>query len=676
MKNPLKFVQDIYLPGLIHAIIIRSPISCGRLEKINCPVLPPSFQLITAQHIPGENNLANFPVPVLADKNLSYIGQPAAILAGPDETKLEELACDINLEYEEDEPSFYRRDFDSKNIIARREILSGDPDRIFGESEKIVSGNYSTGIQEHWYPEPHAAAVQPSPSFENLTVYTATQWPFHVKHSVARVLGWDSEKITVNQTCLAVHLDGKIWYPSLVACHAALACWVTKSPVKIKLTREEDFLYSPKRNKAEIEIKSALGVKGEITATLMQVNLDMGAEAVFEDELIDHSCLGVLGVYQHHSYKIGGFGIRSNIPAQGPMAGFGLALGFFAAERHISGIADSLDLDPAEWRKNNLLEKYHGFVELIDAVAARSDYYRKRASYELLRKRRREEKRGLSGEPLRGIGISTAFQGNGFINSGENGRGNCSVEVSLDKDGSLEIKTNLLSPGIQETWQNLSQEILGVDPALIRFIDNGIDIPDAGPATLSRNIGLLCRRFEYCCTEIRNLRFRDPLPITVRSSAEITGGNDAFAHPGLAAAVVETEIDPVSLEPAIRSISLVADGGKIISRRRAVYTLRTGIIQALSWACREQLRYEDGKIPIELYRCYDIPFPSVTFPINVDFINTDSEVPKGIGELAFSCIPAAYVQAVSQAMDHHFEKIPLTAREIWEAGILKQTENR
>ncbi|GHV32891.1 hypothetical protein AGMMS4952_24120 [Spirochaetia bacterium] len=54
-------------------------------------------------------------------------------------------------------------------------------------------------------------------------------------------------------------------------------------------------------------------------------------------------------------------------------------------------------------------------------------------------------------------------------------------------------------------------------------------------------------------------------------------------------------------------------------------------------------------------------------PIHLDFIWNDTVKAKGIGELPFSCIPAAYVQAVSQAMDYPFEKIPLTARDVWEA---------
>jgi len=118
----------------------------------------------------------------------------------------------------------------------------------------------------------------------------------------------------------------------------------------------------------------------------------------------------------------------------------------------------------------------------------------------------------------------------------------------------------------------------------------------------------------------------------------------------------------------------VVDGGKILNERRARLTLKTGAIQALGWAKREQLCYQKGKIPLECYRDYDIPAPEEIPPIEVDFIWSNNTVHKGIGDLPFCCIPAAYVQAVSQAMDHHFEKIPLGVKDIWEIWKKKNTE--
>jgi len=712
LRDPGEFITDMSVIGMLRAITIRSPVALGSLKEIKCPKLPKAYRLITAENIPGKNSLSNFSVPVLAEHKLSYIGQPVAILVGREKSVLEDLASKIEIDAEEEEPSFSCDTNDPANELVKRDIVSGDPDKALGEGEVILSCTYATEIQEHWYSEPHGALalalVAPTASPEAtpsdkgkkvlaaLTIYTATQWPYHVRLSVSGVLGLDPQNVTVAPTLMTPHLDGKIWYPSLVACHAALAAWITGNPVKIMLKREEDFIFSPKRNRTQIEMCSALNKNGSISSSIIQVHLDLGAHAVFESEIIDHTCLGSLGNCNHDTYKVSGSGVRTNIPPQGPFAGFGLAQGFFAAERHFSYIADTIGQDPAEWRKNNCVKKNQNLapwftlkdtpplLKLIDAAAFMSDYYRKWACYELLRKRRRGEKWESDSISLRGIGISTAYQGSGFLNAGELGTGNCAVEVTLEKNGLLEIKTSMISSGakIPDTWQSLAQEILGVDPSKIRLTGNTMDAPDAGPGTLSRNISSVTRLTEKCFAAIRNQRFRDPLPITVKRAersvkakvSEKKTNSEAFAYPGWAAAVVEIEIDPVSFHPVTKGIWLAVDGGKILNERRSRLTLKTGVIQALGWASREQLCYQKGKIPVECYREYDIPPPEEIPPITVDFIWTNTAVHKGIGDLPFCCIPAAYVQAVSQAMDHHFKKIPLGVKDIWDTWKNKHTE--
>ena len=689
MKNRAEFVADCSFPDMLYAVTVRSPVASGVLSAIVCPELPDSCYLVTAKQIPGKNELADFPVPVLADKQLSYIGEPVALLAGPEELRLKELAARITVIAEPAEAET------AGEVLVKREIVWGEPEKVFQECEKVAGGIYVTGIQAHCYPEPHGAlalAGEGEGPAALMTIRTATQWPYHVGRSVEQVLGWESGSVIVSPAVAATPLDGKLWYPSLVACHAALAAFVAGKPVKLMLTGEEDFLYAPKRNRAEIELRSALGEKGEILASMIRLSLDLGAQGVFKEEIMDHTCLGSLGFYHRPASRIDGVGLRTGIPVQGPLAGFGLSQGFFAAERHASHIAEALGQDPAEWRKSNFLKEKQTLAigthlkhsaplpELIDAAAASSDYYRKWASYELLRNSRRGKSRDFTAESLRGIGIATAFQGSGFLYSGEGG--NCTVEMRLEKDGSLEIKTSLSGSGPEsgpeappELWRNLAQEILGVED--IRFVNATRDAPDSGAATLSRTICVVTRLVEKCCMAIRNQRFRRPLPITIKRSfksvKEAGWGarnieSEAFARPAWGAAVAEIEIDPVSLSPVIRGIWLAVDGGRILSPRRARSALTTATIQALGWTCREQLFYESGKIPLELYRAYDLIAPAEIPAIHIDFMRNDTAAARGLGDLPFCCVPAAYVQAVSQAMDHHFTAIPLGVREIWEAA--------
>jgi CO/xanthine dehydrogenase Mo-binding subunit len=654
LKESPSFVSDFSVPEMLLGITLRSPVSKGTLKSIECPVLKPPYVLIRAQDIPGENKLDGMSVPVLAAEALSYYGEPVALLIGPDKAALEEYAARCRVITDEKIPDFGgnydSRDFtDDEGIFARRNIRIGEPERIFAEAKTVIAGTYRTGIQEHWYTEPTGAAAVFSPNM--ITVHTASQWPFHVRASVSRVLKFNPEKVIVESSRMGKHLDGKIWYPSLLACQAALGSMLTGKPIKIILSREEDFRFSPKRYGAEIRISSALDEEGRITAVEINARADLGAQGIFTDEILDRFCLGVLGSYKQKNILIRGSAVKTNIPPGGPFGGFGMAQGFFAMERHISRIADSLKQEPSEWRKNNFfhqektlaigapIKESASLEQLLDTAEAMSDYRRKWASYELLQGSRWRSGAWDNKEGLRGIGIACAYQGNGLIYTPPGIKGSGGMELTLNKDGTLEIKTSMIPSNdeISEIWKNTAAEILSIDAAAVRIVSASTKgVPDSGPDCLSRNIVVITKLVERCCQNIRKQRFRDPLPITVyRSYSPVKASSwdgkifDAavFSHLSWGAAVVEVEIEPVNYTPKIRGTWLSVDGGRIFSETRARRSLKHEVIQALGWASGEELHYVDGQIPIHYIYDYHISSPRDIPPIQIDFICNDSVIP-------------------------------------------------
>jgi CO/xanthine dehydrogenase Mo-binding subunit len=662
--------------------------------------------LIKAKDIPGKNYLDDTDLPILAGDKLSYIGEPVALLLGPDKNKLEEYFRQCTIIAEEDTPVFSPVDAGPERVAAKRDIRVGDPDTAFAQAVSVVQGTYSTGIQEHWYAEPTGAVAwpieNPGPKSASLVVQTATQWPFHVRRSVAHVLNCAAPKILVKPAITGMHMDGKFWYPSLISCHAALGAWITQKPVRLILTREEDFCFSPKRCGTEMRIASALDEKGKITGVQIDTVVNLGAYGVNADEILEHVNLGSLGVYKVKNIQLYGTALRTNIPPQGPLGGFGLAQGFFAMERHVSYITDILKQDPAQWRAENGIK--NGILplgipaknaptaeQLILSVVKSSDYRRKWASYELLRQSRKQRNSspqespalqwGGKGEGLRGIGVALGYQGSGLLYQGSD-KGSYGIALILEKDGSLEINTTGAGAHYDALWTDIASRILGVDAQMVH-IHCSTEHPDAGPSIMSRNVTVLTRLVEQACLEISKKRFRDPLPISVRKTLrpqknpawkECFSPADnmdysGFARLGWASAIVEVEIDPVEYLPRIRGVRMGVDGGKIIAEDRAVKSLKASVVQALGWAYREQINYVNGVISAEQFDNFDIISPSQIPPVNIEFINRTQDEPKGIGDLPFTCIPAAYVQAVSQAMDHQFQTIPLKAEDIWYAGV-------
>ncbi|MDR2802988.1 MAG: molybdopterin-dependent oxidoreductase, partial [Treponema sp.] len=271
------FVDDINLNHQYFALTIRSHVANRRLKDIHCPALDSHYKLIRAADIPGPNQLVNSSVPILAADRLCYIGEPVAIITGPNNAKLEEIASKIIIEtelYDSDEESprnspvfsitsanveitaqiMLDMETPLKNVSVQKEKnpagnepaapYSSENEADFSETSEseeaniqlknedvFVTGRYRTGIQEHWYSEPHGALAETSN--DGITVHTATQWPDHVKQSVASALCMPASAVSVELAGIGLHFDGKLWYPSLIAVHAALAAVIIKRPVKL-----------------------------------------------------------------------------------------------------------------------------------------------------------------------------------------------------------------------------------------------------------------------------------------------------------------------------------------------------------------------------------------------------------------------------------------------------------
>ncbi|MDR2467336.1 MAG: molybdopterin-dependent oxidoreductase [Spirochaetaceae bacterium] len=576
------FVDDIPVENAYFAVIIRSPVAKGTLVSISCPHLDEEYTIIKASDVPGKNSLFNGCLPLLAQDEVSYIGEPVALLVGPSIIKLEEYAAKCVVIIEETLPEFSIEDaYEAGDIFVRCEFESGYLPKAKGEL--VVEGHYETGIQEHWYSDPHGAIVI-SHSDGSFTIKTASQRPEDVCKEVAQVLGIETIAITLENADLGIHLDGKIWYPSVISSLAALAAFKIKHTVKLQLTREEDYLYSPKRTPSVIHMHSLLTFDGQILETDVLVKIGVGAAGVLGKEILDEVCHSLRTVYKTGKLTIEALAIKTNVPPTGPCAGFGSSLAAFALERHVSKISDILSEESSEWRvlhlKSKLRERFGGAkddgclpYDILNAVAKEANFKRKWAAYELLRERAGKEREQIL--PQRGIGISFSLAGR-------------------------------------------NSETLEEQDAL-----------------------------------------------TARFSAPA------------AACVIEIEIDRVNYEARIRGIWLHIACGRPSGTAKAELVLRRAVLAALGWTSTEKIKFIEGKITPPLCALYELLPPSETPDIHISFAYEDC-LPAcdeaKLGELPFGAVSSAYTQAISQAVNHHFERIPITGQDVWRVISLKKQE--
>jgi hypothetical protein len=372
---------------------------------------------------------------------------------------------------------------------------------------------------------------------------------------------------------------------------------------------------------------------------------------------------------------------------KGAFAGLGMAQGFFAIERHLTRVTDELHISPLHWKlERNIAKQNSAAVKLpigitvkkplairtiIDTVNARSDFGRKWAAYDLLR--RRENPTPVSPIsiedkvlPLRGIGLAIAYQGAGLLyHTGDDPLPHVTAVI---EDGEMTIKCAASKEiGLNSAlWKKRAFDAARSVKS-VRYDDSGNDWGD-DPAILSRDIACITGLVEQAVQGVTAPENRCEARYQSEDVQNWTGkicDQKAFANPSLCAAVIEVEIDKVEYKPLIRGIRLCVEGGKIpaVSAADARNILTVSSIAALAWA---QGKHEVPNIK-------DVP------NIEIDFISPNNEpgteneqvtgdgYSTGLEELAFSTLPAAYAAAVSQALNISFDRLPIRPLEIWHA---------
>lgn len=680
IPGPVYF-SDIEFPDQLFAMLVRSTIQHGYLVDIRNPPMPDGYHLYTATDIPGENRLtvSGTNVPVFTPYEIQYYGEPLGILVGPDADKVQELVSEVLVETELLSPADFAESFSASQVVAKRIHFSGDPDTELDKSKSVFETICSTTAQDHYYTETLGAAVTFASG--KLDVYCATQWPQHVRNAVSAVLDLDPSEIRVNPTVIGEDLDGKIWFPSLVAAQTALAAVLSRKPVKLVFSRQEDFLFTIKSAPVRIRYRTILDENNALKAMNVRVLINAGAYSPLIDEIVDRMTIAAIGPYHCPEFRIETYALRTNLPPMGAFSGWGESQVSFALENHIARVITAMNLSPVEWKLENILDRgrithtggelkqSRRYDELFDRVCTESDFYRKHTAYELLQKNRTE----LKETPLRGIAVSCAYQGNGF--TGKNPPTSAyTASVTMDTEGDVHISASITSGSMKKIVTARTSEILEVDGGNIHFSEPSTDnLKTGGPQTLSDKLTIVLPLVEKCCTTLQKQRFRNPLPITVKKSyrpprsenwdASLLQGTP-FVSTTPAVCVAEIELDPLTWTPSVRKAWFAIDAGKILDQGSVRSAIRKSFTQACSRTLAEYLVIRDGRFAPGDSVQYDMLPPSEMPPVDIHFLES-SDPPRGVGSIPQLLFPASFAAALYQIIRKGATSIPVRPEDIY-----------
>ncbi|MFW9917755.1 MAG: xanthine dehydrogenase family protein molybdopterin-binding subunit, partial [Candidatus Thorarchaeota archaeon] len=364
-----RFIDDYRFPNMLQAAIKRSPHPHARIKAIKIPEdvkNSPDVIIATSKDIPGKNSIHIVLDDwiLLAEEVVRHIGEPIAVVAAPTKQQAIMAARKIEVDYEilpavfdpvvarDEQPALV---FGKDNIIAHHKIRKGDWENPLAQADVIIEGEYFTPYQDHAYLENNGVIACPEPE-GSITIYGSMQCPFYVQTAVSEVLGKPKAEVVIVQVATGGAFGGKEDVPSQVASLCAVAAIKAQKPVKLVYSREEDIATTSKRHPGVIRYKTGATKDGRLVGTIVELIYNAGAYATLSPVVLWRGNAHAAGPYAIPNARVDSYAIATNTVPCGAFRGFGSPQVLFACETQMDRLAAKLGLDPAEFRRRNLIK--------------------------------------------------------------------------------------------------------------------------------------------------------------------------------------------------------------------------------------------------------------------------------------------------------------------------------
>jgi carbon-monoxide dehydrogenase large subunit len=376
------FGDDIQFGNaLLHARILRSPHPHARILSIDtsrAAALPGVKAVVTGDDFPGYIGLYLLDRHIFARDRVRYVGDPIAGVAAVSEVIAEEALDLIEVQYEVLEPvvdaehgaspgaplihpqlsdykvaNFIFPQPDS-NISNYFKIRKGDTGSAWENCAAVVERKYHIPHIQHVPIEPHVAVAQVDQSGE-ITLWGSSQSPFAQRNLIAQALGISQSEMRVIAPYVGGGFGSKAGV-SMESLAVAIATKVKGRPVKLLLTREEEFYTAFVRQGLIAYFKMGCDENGKLLAMENKFYWDAGAYTEYGVNITRASGYSSTGPYEVPNVTTDSYCVYTNHPVGGPMRGFGMPEMHAGLEQCIDELAQEIGMDQVEFRRLNCLK--------------------------------------------------------------------------------------------------------------------------------------------------------------------------------------------------------------------------------------------------------------------------------------------------------------------------------
>ncbi len=729
------FGADISRARMLHGKILRSPRPHARICRIDTSRarrLAGVAAVITGMDAPDVRYTMHyiFDQRLLARSKVRYVGEPVAAVAATDPDVAEEALDLIEVEYE-DMPAVFDpleaikpeapivheglADYRAKyaairygNVCSYTQVSHGDINEGFRQADLVIENTFTTPRVHQAYIEPHACLASVDET-GRVTVWTTTQAPFKVRAALCQALELPMSKVRVIATTVGGGFGGK---ESLLDGIAAILSQRSGRPVKMVLSRYEEFIAGRPRQASHITLRTGARKNGTLTAVQARYVYDAGAYADQSPGTTAYGATFAKGPYRVENVLVDAYCVYTNNVISGACRGYGGPPQCWATESQMDILADALGMDPVELRLKNGVEEGDS---LSTGQICRNVSMKATLSAAAERVGWTQEARATR-KPYHGRGVACHERGFALFSSG--------IVIQLNEDGSYVLHSGSaeIGTGAKTVLTQIAAEELGVEMDAISVVMADTDAtPYDYGSVASRTTYTAGNAVRLAAADVRDQLFRLAAPrlevepaemalrggrVVVRDAPEQSvpvaalageairnGGGPILGRgtylgqgtplqpgtvkgyplgpfPGLVynAQVAEVKVDPETGQLTVLRLVCAQDTGKTINPAGLEGQVFGGLAQGLGFATMEQLKVQEGRVMNPTFLDYKIPTAMDVAPAEIVLVEVaDDQGPygaKGIGEALVAPTAPAIANAVFDAIGVRIHDLPITAEKI------------
>lgn len=501
-----RYTDDIVLPGMVHAAVLRSPIARGRITQLDtteAAAAPGVVGVLTGRDgVPAMKlgMATGSAVPAfsaLAVDDVRYVGDPIAIVVAESRALAEDAVGLIDVDFEALSP-----------VVEIEQAVEQTSERVHPDLESNVSWTMSTPTspeledafagaahvvsetvrQNRYVPAPmecRASIADWDARSSTLTLHTSTQSVHLSRTFLAEILELPETSIRI----VTADVGGSFGQKAFLSREEVAVAWASmrlRVPIKWVEDRQENLMCSQARDE-RITVRVGVDAEGHILAAQVDVTANVGTYPYMAPEVVPMmAALYFSGPYRIPHLQWTGTSVYTNtsphVPYRGPWM-----VETTGREVVFDLVAREIGMDPAEFRRRNILTEDEvptttpSGIPFEDCYPLRAyEAALNRAQYEEMRARQTEARK--DGRYL-GIGLSSYVEPTGPGSAGARSVESATIRIEPSGRASVLLSTGSQGQGVETTMAQIAADELGIPLEDITVLQGDSSVSPYGKGT-------------------------------------------------------------------------------------------------------------------------------------------------------------------------------------------------